>query len=211
MRLLTDARIENGRRVRTYVAGGAEIKARDDADTALRIIDLFRNTEEPPVRKLDRLIALLFPEPEQLSAAGDVTSLIAEAAWDTAKVDLLGKHKGETGGKSVIDWEADAGVIEASLLRCYGLPWDEIRYRFSYDQFLALVGMVAHETPLGQALYYRTAKPPKPDKYNTEARKEFAERRRYWALKPKTAEDRYAAMSKATDKAFEAILSRSQG
>ena len=210
MRLLTEAQIVEGRRIRTYTREGREIHVRDDADTALRIIDLFTG-EERPARKLDRMVALLFTDPVELQGISDFAGLLAEVAWNEARIDMDGSHAAETGGQRVLDWEQDCDVIQASRLRCYGVAWDEARYRFSYEQLIALIGMVDHQTPLGQALYYRTAKPPKPDKYNAEARREFAERRRYWAIKPKTAEDRYAAMSKATDKAFEAILSRFEG
>lgn len=189
---LRDSIEVGGRRARFYEIDGQRVAVCDDARTALRIADAIRE-EYPSALKLEIVGRLLFPHYEAMCSERDFVETLAAALWETAGLDILGRHDGE-GGPRVFDWEQDAGIIRASLLQAYGLTLEQLADAVSYRELAQLMGSVPHDTPLGQALYYRTAKPPKPTKTNREERREFDKRKRFWALRD--AEEPQAAASR---------------
>lgn len=210
MRLLTETSTVDGRRVRTVRWHGKDVRVRDDADTALRIVDLFADETKNPRGKLAEAIGMLFLDPESLSEVEDFTGLLASVCWDEVRLDIDGSHRDEINGRRVLDWDADADYIQASLLACYGVSWDEVRYSYSYQQLTSMLGLVDRDTPLGQALYYRTANPPKPTKYNADEIKAWRERQAFWEIKSKNPEDRYKAMSDSTASFFANLQKRGE-
>lgn len=159
----------------------------DDALTALKVIALFGDEDVSPVGKQGILMRLLFPDPEAVAGAvEDMGGFLALAVWEVAGLDIDGSHEGEYGEK-VIDWEQDAEVIEASLWHAYSAPPSEIAAKVSFSEFGQLVGLAPHETPIGQAIYYRVADEPKSTKYNQDEVARFRKLRQAWALKDKGA------------------------
>lgn len=164
------------------------VRVYDDAETAFTVIELFADPRPSPECKRAILADLLFVDPEAVEReVADLDALMAHLAWEVALLDVDGTHavKDE---KRVIDWEADRRYIEPSVFAAYGVPYEELCRRVTLRQLGALVGMAPHETPIGQAVYYRTAKPPKATKHNKEQVKAFNERRRFWRLEGKGEE-----------------------
>ena len=155
----------------------------DDAGTALKVIALFGDGDVSPHAKRVILMRLLFPSHEDVAREiGDLDGFLAHAVWEVAGLDIDGSHEGEHGEK-VIDWEQDAGAIEVSLWQAYSFPLQDIARRVSFREFGQLVGMAPHDTPIGQAIYYRTASEPKSTKYNQDEITRFRKLRQAWALK----------------------------
>lgn len=206
MRLLDSSRVQDGRRVKDWPWCGRNVVVRDDVAAALEAIEAVK-TETNTQKAIARAIEALFVDVSELAEVGDITRLVQTVLWEQAGIDLAGAHKTETGGAEVLNWDTDADIIEVSVLRSYGIAWDDLRYRFSYRQALSMISMVGRETPLGQALYYRSATPPKRTKYNAEEMRAFNECKRYWenrGAKAPSEEERYKAMNDATDRAFAA-------
>ncbi|MEG2532911.1 MAG: Gp15 family bacteriophage protein [Gordonibacter sp.] len=186
LRLLYSIDID-GRRGRIIRWEERPIRVYDDAMTALRIIALFGDEDVSPYAKQYIVMRLLFPDPEAVQEAiEDIGGLLSNAIWDVAGVDIDGSHDGEY-GESIIDWEQDADVIEASLWQAYSAPLSDIAHKVSFHEFGKLVGMAPHETPIGQAIYYRTADEPKSTKYNQEDVARFRKLRQAWSLKNKAS------------------------
>lgn len=200
----------DGRRVLLFEWEGRTVRVWNDADTALRIHELFRSGEDSS-QKLSGLISGLFVDQQELSGINSLSGLIAAVCWECCALDVDGSHADEVGSEKVFDWEADAEYIAPSLLMCYGVSWDEARYRYSYRQLCGMLGMVAHDTPMGQALYYRTATPPEPRKGNEEERRSFRKLQSFWRLKEPGRKDPYADVNAKMNDAFAGLERLAKG
>ncbi len=184
-------------------------RVHDDAMTSLRIIELFADPEPTPAQKQEILLRLLFVDPAGVVAAtADLGGLLTSIVEQTTGLDISaggdGRHE-----EPVFDWEQDEPYIRASLFAAYGRPLEEIAEELTYRDLCELIGMVPYETPMGQALHYRTGKPPKLTKHNGEQVEEWRKRARFWKLKGRGGgEGSMAGMdAKATD-AFAAFKGR---
>lgn len=178
----------------------------DDALTALKVIALFGDEDVSPVGKQGILMRLLLPDPDAVAeAVADLSGFLALAVWEVAGLDIDGSHEGEYGAP-VIDWEQDAEVIEASLWQAYSCPPGDIAAKVSFREFGQLVGLAPHDTPIGQAIYYRVADEPKSTKYNQDEVSRFRKLRQAWALKTSgAAVDREAASNSHATSMFGAV------
>ena len=82
----------------------------------------------------------------------------------------------------------------------------------TYLDLCSLLGSLLEsesETPFQQAIYYRTAKPPKPTKYNREMREAFDARVRHYALGQNR--DKIEAQNAAMDDMFAAMKRAAKG
>lgn len=211
LRLLSSIDID-GRRGRVLLWEGKPVRVYDDAATALKVIALFDDGDVSPHAKQAILMRLLFPAPDDVSReVGDLAGFLAHAVWEVAGLDIDGSHEGEYGEK-VIDWEQDAGAIEVSLWQAYSFPLQDIAHKVSFHEFGQLVGMAPHETPIGQAIYYRTADEPKSTKYNQDEIARFRRLRQAWALKDKgRARDAGAAANDYATSMFSAVKRVARG
>lgn len=201
--LLSSIDIE-GRRGRILEWEGRPVRVYDDAETALRLIALFCDGEISPAAKQDVSMRLLFPDPEAVAKSfADLGGLLVAAVWEVAGLDIDGSHDVERSAQ-VIDWEGDAEVIEASLWQAYSTPFLEIARKVSFRELGHLIGMAPHETPIGQALYYRTADEPKSTKYNQDEIRRFRKLRQAWSLKKQVGDASPDANDYATSM-FEAV------
>ena len=164
---------------------------RDDALAAFRVMALMGDPEATPEDRAAVLPMVMLPD-------GGSLALCLDAAWELCGIDLTGAHEGECGGASAVDWERDEGIAKASLMAAYGLRWADAVTCMPYRDLMALVMLLPRDTPMGQAVYYRTADMPKG--LSDKAREEWLERRDFWQL----ADDDTAADASATA-AFEAI------
>lgn len=161
---------------------GRHVRGYDSAMVALRILELLRDEEIDAMTKDYVLQQLLFPDPEAVRAGvEDYAGLIAHLLWEVAGIDADGSH--DTGGEAVFDWDQDEAVIKVSLFQAYGKPLEELARTMTYRDLTMLMGMISNDTPLGKAIYYRTADEPKPTKYNQEEIKAFRERKAFWRLR----------------------------
>lgn len=200
-----------GRIISAYPWRGQQVDVFDSARNAILIIELFRDEGLEPEHKAQLLVRMLSPNPEAtIAMAGDgLGDLLCTIVWDAFGLDITKDqiHASESEG-AVFDWEEDAGRIKASLLQSYGLDWDDVSRRMSYSDVCALLGTMLEadtETPFQQAVMYRTAKPPTPNKYNKAECDAFEARRRHFALggahDAKTANDTTADMFAAMKRA----------
>lgn len=201
--LTRKTRYKNGRLVSTYDWNGLQVDVYDSARNAILVIELFHDEELQPDDKAQLLIRMLFPDPAETvaMAGGQLGELLIHITWEAFGLDISadGRHASEQEA-AVFDFEEDAGRIRASLLQCFGIGWDEASRQLSYADMCSLLGMLLEadtETPFQQAIYYRTAKPPKRTKTNADFCDAFEARRKHFAL-GSAAED---AESSANDKA----------
>lgn len=204
---------KNGRLVSTYDWRGIQVDVHDSARNAILVIELFRDEELTPDEKAQLLVRMLFPDPAAtIAMAGDqLGELLIHIAWEAFGLDISedGRHASEQEA-AVFDFEEDAGRIRASLLQCFGIDWDEASRQLSYADMCSLLGMLLEadaETPFAQAVYYRTAKPPKRNKHNGDLCDAFEARRRHFALgtadddAERSANDQAASMFAAMKRA----------
>lgn len=206
----------NGHLVSTYSWNGRKVDVFDSARNGILVIELFHDEELQPDDKAQLLVRMLFPDPlGTASMAGEgLGELLIHIVWEAFGLDISSdrRHAGEHEA-SVFDFEEDAGRIRASLLQCFGIDWDDASRGMSYADMCSLLGMLLEadtETPFRQAVYYRTAAPPKRTKHNADLCDAFEARRRHFAL-GRSAEDAersandqaacmFAAMKRAAQK-----------
>ncbi len=184
------------------------VRVRDDAETALRLSAALSDDSLMDAVRTRVAMELLFVDAAAVASHGfeDAEGLVHECLWQVAGIDLDGGRSDGPLGERVIDWDADADYVRASVWQAYGVSAEEMMRRTSMREFARLVGMCPRETPIGAALYYRTASEPKPTKYNEEQIREFRKAKAFWKLdKPKAAMDDGAAASSDAELAFAGI------
>ena len=189
--LTRSSRVVGGRRCSRYEYGGASYDVCDSAPNAMLVGELFADESLSEWDKQRLLPEMLFPDPAaalELAGRTRFWDMVDSVLWDSMGVDLYGT-RGATGREDpVFDWEEDAG-------------------RISYAEFLDLVAglMEAGETPLQQAIYYRTAKAPRENKHNGEYVRAFRARAEHFRLRGAASEgDRAGAQDAAMASAFAA-------
>ena len=185
--LTTRSGTVNGRFCTTYEYEGAGYDVCDSALNAMLVNELFADTELSEEDKQRLLPAMLFadlPAAIETAGRGGFWDMVDAVLWDAMGVDLYGARGAAGCEEPVFDWDEDAGRIRASLLQAYGISWDEAAGSMSYAAFLDLVAglMESGETPLQQAIYYRTAKCPRESKNNREYVEAFRARAAHFAL-----------------------------
>lgn len=167
-----------------YEWEGRKVRAYDSMANALRVIEFFSDESLDPLTKSAIFPRLLLVDPEGVrDAVDDMPGLLSMIVWEAFGLDIDGTHGLVPDDRRVIDWDGDAQVIKASLYQVYGLPWDEMARELSFRDVTSMMGLVPHDTPLGQALYYRTADPPEPTGHNDEEIRFFMERQEHWRIK----------------------------
>jgi len=204
LRLTRSTIKKNGRRSSVYEWEGRRIRVYDDAETALRTIETFGDELMREEDKLVAVIALWLVDPRDFKRASDKAGLIAMLSWELCGIDVDGSHEDECGEK-VFDWEQDIDYIKASLFNAYGMPWDDVIRAVPYRELCALVGLAPHDTPIGQALYYRTAEPPKETEHNREQVRAWKERREFWRLGGSDSASHYEAANALADDMFASL------
>ena len=191
-----------------YDVPGGSVKAFDSARNGLLTIELFSDEGLDPLTKEGTFLRMLWGADYELEDPGTVTpEQVSALAWEAFGLDLDGSHESESDGKRAWDWKADARLIKASLFQAYGVPWEELCEAVTFRELTSMMGLVPHDTPLGQAVYYRTADPPKPDGKNQEQIKRWRERAEFWRIKEsyETDEERMKAKNREALDAFEAV------
>ncbi len=214
--LTTRSGTVNGRFCTTYEYEGAGYDVCDSALNAMLVNELFADTELSEEDKQQLLPAMLFvdlPAAIETSGRDGFWDMVDAVLWDAMGVDLYGTRGAAGSEEPVFDWDEDAGRIRASLLQAYDLDWDAVAGSMSYGVFLDLVAglMESGETPLQQAIYYRTAKCPRENKNNREYVEAFRARAAHFALNAdRTEAGRMDAANGAMASAFAAEFAAAQ-
>lgn len=182
-------RLPNGRLVSAYEYDGEEVWAYDSAQDAIAVIDLFGREDIDPGRKASLVFGAIFPCLQCAARSEEyLRGLLAHVAWEAYGLDVTeGNEYASECDAPVFDFDEDAARIKAALLSYYGIDWDSGAGSIAYSDFCALLAQLAeadHETvpgflpnfktSLAQAIYYRTAQPPKANRHNKELCKAFA-------------------------------------
>lgn len=195
----------------------------DSAKDALFTIDLFKREDLEPLEKSRLLYRAIFPCIQLHERSEEyLLRLLIHVAWEAFGIDITEtkEHSSEC-DSPVFDFEEDAARIKAALLSYYGLDWNTEAQSLTYSDLCALLSQISeadHETVSGclpnfktsfaQAVFYRRAKAPKPDKFNKELRKAFLERQKGFALgkrnakrdRAEAANDTMAALFASTER-----------
>lgn len=160
---------------------GRKVRVHDSLADFLLVRDALEDETLDEFERWDVLLALTYEDPQGVCDAlsDQIAAFLTETLWEAFGIDLDGTH--ESDDKRLVDWDEDRDYITATTRTAYGMGFDEFA-RLPYRECCVLVGLAPHETPMGQAIYYRTAKTPKQTKYNHEEIKRFREARRFWAI-----------------------------
>lgn len=180
----------DGRLVSRYDIEAGAFWVADGAREALSVLSLFKDRQATAKQKADALYRRMLPCPASLwgRSAEEVTRIIEELAWQAYGLDVTSGHEHASEcDEPVFDYDEDAARIKASLLAYYGIDWDKACDDMTFadasallsqicesDRTESLSGLPTFTTPFAQAIFYRTAKPPKPTKANKGLREAFA-------------------------------------
>ncbi|MEG2932718.1 MAG: Gp15 family bacteriophage protein [Gordonibacter sp.] len=186
MQALTSSSIhlDDGRIAHVYRVLNRNLRVIDGFEIGLLVSDLFEDALFDTNEKQAILLQMIFPDPSGFLSAfnGNQEEALSDTLWQAFGIDVSGDKPHE---KPIIEWEQDAERIKATMLMAYGLDWEEARSRISYRDMCSLLGQAPHETPMGQALYYRTAKQPKATKHNREQIADFNRAKKHYAIREK--------------------------
>ena len=168
---LTDRALRvNGKLAHKYEYTGGSITVHDSCRNALLVIELLGDQSVRIGNKPELLMRMLFPNPDEIPPEQALNALDA-VLWDMAGIDLLNTRETPSGGAQAFDWDEDAMRIRASLMMAYGLDWETASRELTFAEVCDLLAMLLEadsKTPFAEAVYYRTAKPPKFDGHNRE-------------------------------------------
>lgn len=162
--------------------------------------------------RFDVLLYLLYADPQGVcDALGDhVLGFLLDTLWEAFGIDLKGEH--ETDDRRLLDWEQDHDRIVVTCRAAYGMGYDEFE-DLPYKECCLLMGLAPHETPMGQAIHYRVAKPPKATKYNREQVEDFRKAQKFYRLekhRPTTGRDATREANDAASASFRAMAAAAQ-
>ncbi|MCH4220488.1 MAG: bacteriophage Gp15 family protein [Eggerthellaceae bacterium] len=158
---------------------GRHVRVIDDWENAMLIDELAHDKMFSNDEKTSIVMAMVFPDPKAFMRAfgDDAGAAFTCVMNDAFCMDISGCSER---AEHVIDWEQDAARIRATMRMAYGLG-DEYT-TLPYMEVCELIGMSPHETPMGQALYYRTAERPEETDWNRKEVESFDECKEYYAL-----------------------------
>lgn len=186
MQALTSSSIllEDERIAHIYRVSDRNLRVIDGFEIGLLVGELFDDDLFEADEKQALLLQMIFPDPKAFleAFAGCLEAALSDTLWQAFGIDVTNDKPHE---RHVIDWVQDSDRIKATVLMAYGLDWEDARGRIPYRDMCALLGQAPHETPMGQALYYRTAKAPKATKYNRDQVADFAKAKKHYAIKDK--------------------------
>lgn len=211
---LTDRSLPvNGKLAHAYDTPAGTFTVHDSARNALLLFELFDDKAFSMEDKLEIAIRMVFAKPEEIQHLDPKALLNALncVLSGFCGLELLTTHK-ESYEAPVFDWTQDAARIKASLLMAYGLDWEECSKRYTYAEVCDLLGMLLETgdmTPFSEAVYYRTAKPPKRSEHNGEYVSSWLKRRSYFSMDRKTEETENAVDRQLSDM-FESLWKAAQ-
>lgn len=172
---------DDGRVWHAYRCGEHNVRICDGFTHAQRIQEMMLDKTLPDRMKDQLFVRMVLPDPQKFfDVLGEKqgVKVLSDACYQAFGFDIDNTHEEE---KPVIDFEKDASRIDATMLQAYGLSRDEWE-NMPYKEICELIGLAPYETPMGQALYYRTAERPKETEYNKEELEEFDKLKDFYSL-----------------------------
>lgn len=215
--LTQESRLLKNQVLTTYQWRGRSVEVFDSTANAILLLELFNDQELTGEEKSVIVLLRLFPRSHaqyyaQELTGEELTDLITTILWDAFGLDISEDHKHETNyDKPVFDFDEDATRIKSSFMQAYGIDLTYLANKVTYADFCGLVGALmesGEQTPLSEAITYRTAKPPKTTKYNKEERERFNALRKHYAM---NASASASDQNDATEAMFEAALREAGG
>lgn len=210
--LTQESRLLNDKAITTYQWRGRSVDVFDYTANAIFLHELFNDQELTGEEKSIVVLLRLFPRSHaqyyaQELTGEELTDLLTTILWDAFGLDVSKEHKHETSyDNPIFDFKEDATRIQASFMQAYGIDLTYLTNKITYADFCGLVGALiesGEQTPLSEAITYRTAKPPKANKYNKEERERFNALRKHYAMNASTSA---SDVNDATAAMFEAAL-----
>lgn len=189
--LTQESKLLKNKVLTTYQWQGRSVEVFDSTANAILLLELFNDQELTGEEKSIIVLLRLFPRSHaeyyvQELTDDELTDLLTTILWDAFGLDISEEHKRESSyDKPVFDFDKDAARIKASFMQAYGLDLAEYASKLPYVDFCGFVGTLmesGEQTPLSEAITYRTAKPPKTTKYNKEERERFNALRKHYAM-----------------------------
>lgn len=196
-----------------YTWNGVRIELNLAFDNVLLLFELFSDKELEIAMKLDIALQMLVVDKvllHQLHGEQPI-QLALDILKDKLGIELLSNKVEER--QQVIpiyDFVEDAERIYSSFLFDYNLDLIEQQGKLQWDKFIALFKNLSNESPMGQALYYRTCEIPPKDKHNAEERKRIKKMKEKYEL-PKAKEIREQREFEAFQKKMEAQKAQMEG
>lgn len=215
--LTQESKLLKNKVLTTYQWQGRSVEVFDSTANAILLLELFNDQELTGEEKSIIVLLRLFPVEDaryyaQELTGEELTDLLTTILWDAFGLDISEEHKHETSyEKPVFDFEEDATRIKASFMQAYGIDLTYLTNKVTYADFCGLVGALmesGEQTPLSEAITYRTAKPPKTTKYNKEERERFNALRKHYAMNASTSA---SDQNDATAAMFDAALREAGG
>lgn len=179
MRPLTSSRgrLPDGIPYGVYEVLGRKVRVLDSLRNGVLAEEVIRDPLFEPEERAAIVCGIVLPDPEGFaeefgSEAGEAVLGVLEAAFGFS----------EDSGDRVLDFAEDAARIRATARAAYGLSPEELS-EMPFSEAVELIAMAPRDTPVGQALYYRTAEPPKRTKSNGEQVDAWLEAREHYRIK----------------------------
>ncbi|WP_161491009.1 Gp15 family bacteriophage protein [Anoxybacillus sp. UARK-01] len=169
-------------------------------DNVLRVFELFSDEMFLVVEKIEVALEMLVLEFELVKDVDleEKKALLFFILKEFLDIDLEGRS--EVAEKKIFDFEQDAGLIYASFLHAYGIDLFEQHGKLHWKKFLQLLQHLDDKSKFKEVVNIRKMPMPKPDKYNTEYRKQIAVMKRIYALdQPENEEQMQAKINKVFD------------
>lgn len=143
------------------------MRVHDTLGDFLLVRDILQDELLDDQERFDALLMVLYPDPQGVCDAlgEDVLGFLTATLWDCFGIDIDGTHEADE--NRIIDWDEDRDRMMVTARQAYQMGWDHLT-QLAYKEACGLMMLAPHETPMGQAVYYRTAKPPKQTKHNAE-------------------------------------------
>lgn len=173
---------------------GARVPLRCDHRTGILVEQADATTPEGRLR----VLCLHFGEPAEMHPAvlaHPAQAYEAAVRWHMGAWGLMAYGKGRrraASARRVLDFDADAAIVAADLLRLYGVDVLDASCELHWWRFCALVLGAAH-TDGALVATAVAARQPMPPGLKGPRKREAEARRRAWALPPTQAEMRARA------------------
>lgn len=191
---------------------GTPVRVKDTLGDYLLLREMLSDAELSGEERFQLLLAMLYEDGQAVCdhAGEGLVEFVDETAWRAFGLDLWGNHDVDY-EPPVMDWDEDHNRIVATVRRDYGLSFEDLS-ALPYTEAASLIGLASHESPMGQAIYYRTAEPPERTKYNGDLVDAFNEARDFYELGKGSGDaDSVERASASADAQFEALRRLLQG
>ncbi|HDR7795310.1 TPA: hypothetical protein QCY19_003981 [Bacillus luti] len=200
-----------------YTWNGVRLELNLAFDNILLLFELFEDENIGEYLKTDIALNMLIVDKviaNQLDVERKLM-LLLDILKDKLDIDLapLTKKKKEDEEEEkapvipTVDFVVDAERIFSSFLFDYNIDLIEQQGKMQWNKFLSLFRNLSSESPMGQAIHYRTCEIPTKDKYNTDERKRIKKMKGIYEL-PKAKEIREQQEFEAFQKRMEAQKSQ---